>query len=776
MYTLTRLSLRAPAVTFLVVVLVTAAFLAGLPRLRSAFGIRPLLGGEHPAIQTLERFIELYGGGFPVLVVWECGPEEPCRTIFDAASLAMAGELERTLDAVEGVRDVQGPATAPLLVPHSDGFAVRRFVENGRPVSDAEALALRALEDPLWVRHLVSEDGSVGSVVVYLRDSKSDTMERVVDAIQPALVRFEEKGFTFHLVGFPIEAVVAGRDLAESTAALTPFTALIIALIIYALTRSWQAVVITMSTMGVGLLWTFGLLAWLDWPQDSILQVLAPLILIVGVSDAIHVLSRNSVEVGKRGGAPSREARSKAVLAAAQDMGPPCLMTTLTTGAAFLSFLLSDLVTFVHFGLISAFGIGACLVLTFSLLPVLVRWLPASGARAERASGAWNAVLEAVVRTAARRSVPILVATGLLFAVCGVGWVGYLEVDTNLSEMVGLRSRVIRWYRFVDERLRGLDSLEIDVALPERSPIEAPETQEALAAFAEFLESTEGLGPATSVQDLISRLNRVLHDDDPAFERPGASAAANAQLLELVSLDDPDTLSAWLSFDRSHFRISVEGPPDSTRGRGAVLTRVREYVQAKIPADWKVTLTGPFAMHFDWVTAVQSTQFRSFGGAFLLVFVLVALFLGSVRLGLAAMVPALLPAVATLGFMGFAGVSLDVGRVMIAAIVIGIAVDDSVHLLSQYRRRRVRGDTARDAIRSSVFHVGRAVVVTSVALALGFLTLMTSAWETISSFGFFVSVAILVALVAALFVLPAIIFAFRRDGPASSAENHPRSR
>ena len=85
-------------------------------------------------------------------------------------------------------------------------------------------------------------------------------MERVVDAIQAALRPFEIDGFVFHLVGHPIESVIAGRDLADSTAALTPFTALIIALVVFASTRSWQAVAITMGAMGLGLVWT----AWDD--------------------------------------------------------------------------------------------------------------------------------------------------------------------------------------------------------------------------------------------------------------------------------------------------------------------------------------------------------------------------------------------------------------------------------------------------------------------------------------------------------------------------------
>ena len=171
-------------------------------------------------------------------------------------------------------------------------------------------------------------------------------------------------------------------------------------------------------------------------------------------------------------------------------------------------------------------------------------------------------------------------------------------------------------------------------------------------------------------------------------------------------------------------------------------------------------IRGEVAIQHDWVRDVQATQLRSFPIAFALVFVLVSVFLRSWKLGLAAMVPTLLPVVVVLGAMGWLGMSLDVARAMIAAVVIGIGVDDAVHVLRQYKVRRDAGEDTHQAMRGALQHTGRAVVTTSVALALGFLTLMMSAWQTVATFGFFVALSIMGAMVATLFVLPALIFAF----------------
>ncbi len=774
MYWLTKTALRAPVASSLLLLLATAFFVAGLPRARTEFGYRPLLGGAHPAIQDLEDFITTYGGGFPLLVVYDCGPDRPCASALDAAALRMTAALGDELAVVSGVRNVFSPSNSSLVIPGPDGFAVRRLVEADAIAVDAPALAARALSDPLWIRSLVSEDAAVGAIILQLEDSRSDTMVRVVESIREAIGAYERQGFEFYLVGHPIESVVAGQELAASTAAATPYTAIIIAVIIFALTRSWQAVVITMATMGLGLVWTYGLLGWLGWPQDSVLQILSTLIVVVGVCDAVHLLSRHSVEIKALRQAATRDTRRAAIIAAARTVGPPCLITTLTTAGAFLSFITSDLATFVRFGLISAAGVAICLALTFSFLPLLVTFLPDRSARPHVQSRPWTDLLSAVAHTAQRRASVILLLAAIAAVVGSVGWLAYLRVDTDINEMYGERSQVTRWIRFVDEHLRGLDSLEIDIALPPRAAVEDDETQQILSDFAAFLEATEGLGKTTSLQDLMRRLNLALHNDAPGFDRLGESATANAELIELIGFDDPTTLNSWLSLDRRRVRISVEGPSDSATGRGEVLGIVRDYIDSRLPEDWEVTLTGPFAMEYNWVTEIQNTQITSFTTAFLIVFTLLMVFLRSIRLSLAAMLPAVLPVIVTLGTMGLAGLQLDVGRVMIAAIVLGIAVDDSVHLLGHYRSRRSAGDEPAQAISAALVHIGPAVVVTSLALALGFLTLIASAWQTISSFGFFVSLAILCALVASLFVLPALIFSLPRQRQSDISVSIPR--
>ena len=248
---------------------------------------------------------------------------------------------------------------------------------------------------------------------------------------------------------------------------------------------------------------------------------------------------------------------------------------------------------------------------------------------------------------------------------------------------LGEKSEIVQAIRFVEDRLGPADTLEVEITLPPGTVLEDPRTLTAIDRFAEAVVAEEGIEDATSVLNLIRWVNRLLHDDDPGFQVAGDTRSANGEILELVGFDDPVTLANWVSLDRRRLRVSFDAPelPFVTTQR--LSETVARTAALMLPAGSQVNLSGEVAITTEWILDVQQTQLRSFPTAFALVFAMVAIFFRSLRLAVAAMVPTLLPVVVVLGTMGWVGMSLDVGRAMIAAVIIGIGVDDSIHLLSQ---------------------------------------------------------------------------------------------
>jgi len=766
-----------------VIALVTLGLGSQLARLTTETGYRAYLGAEHPTIRTLDAFIDGFGGGLPMAAVFSCRDSSACESVFDESALAMAASVVEQLRERPEIRRIESPATSPLLVADGDSLSSYTLYGMDTAKIDRAALLRRTASDPAWRSTLVSPDGTVGSILLELASSDSDDSKAVLAALQEAIAPFEARGFRYHIVGQTAQFALTDQALAADSARLTPLMIALVAIVVWVLFRSWQAVVATLATVGLSTLWTMGFMGMLGWPQNAITETIAPLILVMALSDSVHLLSRHA-QVREQG-IPIPEAgagRTAAMLEAARQAGAPCLITTLTTAAGFASFATSDLESFVRFGIVCAAGISAALLLTFSLLPILVLRLPEDQLRSSEASAMWDRVLSVLVEGTRRHARFIVPASLAAFVVAAVGMAG-LRVDIDEYKLYGEESDVVRGFRFLEQHLRKSDSLELELTLPEGSELFQIETLERLSDLADSLEAIEGLGPVHSLLDVLAWTNRLLNRDDPAYQRLAETAAANAELLTLLSMEDPVALDSWVSPTFRRLRFSVEAAKRPQSERGAVLASVQEALEKNLGDRWKWTTTGSFVVYYDMARDIQRTQLSSFGVAIVVVFAILMLFLRSLGGSMwraagwatVGMFPTVLPVVVTFGVMGFAAINLDIGTAMVAAILIGIGVDDTIHLLAEFYRRRVAGQGAPAAIQGSVLHVGQAVLTTSVALSLGFLVLTLSSWQSIASFGLLSGVAILGALAADLWILPALVLAFgSRSGPVPRMPVPPR--
>jgi uncharacterized protein len=753
---LTRLALRRPLAVLSVVTLVTAALVPGLLRLRSDASIGALLGAHHPVVERLEAFVEEFGGGYPTLLLWSCDPGDPCAHALDDASLAMASQLTAALERVPGVSWVQGPANAPLLVGDHEGFAIRYLKENGAAPRDIAALRARAAQDPLWLGNVISEDGSVGLVQVSFDSVDSEATARAVDGVLAALEPHRERGFEFRIFSLPVLIKLTEKDAQADSMRIVPGILLVIALVLWASCRSWRATAAVLATLLLSVAWTFGLYGWLDWPLTAVTNALAPCLLVIGVCTGIHLLSRHASE---RSHSPAKAVgdRKRTVEASFAQLGRPCLLASTTSAGAFLSFSASGAVTYIHFGVATGAGILIGLLLMFMVFPILLVALPEATPSEARASVAWSRALRRLV-TATHRRWPAVLAASLLLAALGAWGMTRLEVEVRVRDTYGSRSQVVQWMDFMNERLRGSETLEIRLGLPPDRRLEDPEVLATVQALRHHLATVEGLGQSRSILDLLEAAHAALHGDDPAARRPGATAQTNAELLLLVAMAGQQVLDPWVTPDRRALRVSVESTAQRQREYHRILDALGAWAEPRLEEGWTLQPTGPFTLVQTTFDEVQRTQLASFLLAALTVFLLIALFFRSLRILAMAFLPAAVPVLLVFGAMGLLGIPLDMGTALVSAVVIGIAVDDIVHLLTHYETHRQAGRTDVEAMMTALLQVGRAVITTSLALALGFAGFVVSSWQTVVHFGLLCSVAIVAAALAVLFVLPATIF------------------
>lgn len=765
---LTRLALAHPRITVTLILVQTLVLAAGIPRLETDVGYRAFLGPHHPSILRMDDFLGRFGGGLHMAAVWSCEETPSCRSAFDEPALEMAAAVSRELERSQQVLRVESPATAPILLASTLGILRRRLVEDGHPVSDRGGLALAALKDPLWVGRLVSADGRVGAIVVDVRSSSGAVATEVYAVLDRALAPYEAQGWIFHRVGGPVEFVVAGRELQSATRRMMPLMVGLVALVLVLSLRSLAATLATLATVGLSVVWSLGLMGWLGWPQNSISQALPPLLLVIGVCDGIHLVARFADRgAGEHG--VSRTRREELLEEIAFSIGRACTMTSVTTAVGFVSFAASDLESFAHFGWIAAFGVMAALLLTFTLLPILLRYVSPERVPIRSASLRWDRALARLMDFDRRHASTIVVCTVLLGLAMTWG-TATLRTDASFEELYGEKSQVVRWSHFVSSQLAEPDRLEIELVFPDSGSLAAPATLGTLEHVGQLTQRFSELGRWHSVLDLLAAVRRAAGLPAQDGRWKSSDGELNQRILDGLEEGGGGALGRWVDPSRHNLRVSVEASKAPQAEMRRVISGLESSLASDLPVGWKATLTGPFVLVHDMVDAIRATQLRSFATAAAGILVMLAIFLCSIRWALLALIPTLLPVALTLGVMGFLGIALDVGSSMVAAVILGLAVDDAIHMLHRMRQLGQGGASHAQAVHDAVLHVGRALATTSFALALGFAALALSPWQSIAHFGLLSAVAILVALAADLVVLPALMIRFGvRAEPRSSA-------
>ncbi len=732
------------------VVFLSALAVVGISRIETVTGFRTFLGEKDPQVAYLDDFLDRFGGGFPLLIAYGCDEDTPCKTVFDYDALQMVHDLRVELGALEGVRDVYTVADSELLVPTTDGFEVRKLYE----ASDLKELAVIAAVDPLWDGALTAQNGKVGAVVVQFSTSDARIQKSVTLRAREFLSKYEEQGYVFRLVGESVDFVVAPDAFNLETQKVMPFMVMIMIGVLSYLFRSVIAVVIAFTTMGLASLWSQGLMGLLGFPVDAMTQNVPTIVLVVGICTSVHVLSRYAEESRERS-LETREERIAALLIVVRDIGKSCILTTLTTSVAFAAFLTSSFKSFQHFGLVSAAGVISALLLTFTLLPILVAGAKPNWIRSVRASEFWEDLTNSIVDVASGHAKVILGCAFTLMLLCSYG-ASLVVVETTHYSLLGRDNPVVHWAEWVEDNLRGPEGLEVELILPETESLDDPEALKVVGNVATFVETQfDGVGEVRSVLDPLQRVYFLLNGSVPEFDRLPDDEVA---LAEVYLFMPASMVENWLSLDRRHVRLSAEASSMPTRKQGKIVSRLEAYLDGNLPEGWTYGLTGSLPIFAAMMNTMLETQMKTFLLAFLGVWLCLLIYFKSLTVAVLGMFPNLLPVLLMLGTLGFWGIPMDVGMTMTAAIVLGLAVDDTIHLLVQYQRRARTGASPTEAMRGALSHVGRSVVTTSLALSLSFFGLMLlSSFEAIGNFGLMASVAIFAALIADLMIVPALV-------------------
>ncbi len=645
-----------------------------------------------------------------------------------------------------------------------DDLTVEDLIRDAAMMSSEELAARREVvfAEPLLRGKLVSLDGRTTGVNVTLQFPQLSLSEVPAAAAAARQIAADLEADYPRLQVAISGVTMLNNAFAESgqndAMTLVPFMYLVLILGMLITLRSIGGTLATLVVIAFSTLAALGFAGWVGI-RLSPLSLMAPtIILTLAIADSVHILL--SMRTLQRSGLEKISALRESFRINFMAVS----ITSLTTIVGFLTLNFSDTPPFWHLGNITAFGIGSAWLLSMTLLPALVCLLPMKMTRVARPSGL-DTWLERLGRWVTTRHRPMLIFMGVLSLVL-LALVPTIELNDEWTKYFDRRTDFRNDTEFVVENLSGV--YVVDFPLPSGQPegISEPRYLRHLSAFAEWLREQPEVRHVFSYADIVRRLNKNLHGDDPSWYRlPGDSRLA-AQYLLLYELSLPYglDLNDRISLDKSATRVTVTLADLSTVDTRAFVDRAEQWLVDQVPPTMQAKGTGPVVMFSHISKRNIQSMLRGNVLAVLLIGGIMLLALRSRGLAALSLVSNAVPILMAFGFWAIFVGQVGMAAATVTSTSLGIVVDDTVHFLTKYRRaRREKGLPIPQAIHYAFATVGKPIVITTVVLSVGFAVLAASTFRINSEMGLLTALTILAALAVDFLLVPAILMLGHRQ-------------
>ena len=637
------------------------------------------------------------------------------------------------------------------------------------------------------------------------------------DALGAVYGQYDEQ-LMYYPVGEPT-IMSQMQDVLEQLRILGFLMVIIFAVLLWVLFRSASALVWSMVTITLSVAWCWGVTVLLGVTLSSMIALTILLIFSVGIADCVHVMS--AYFSFRREGIEHYAALTKSY----EKVGLAILLTTVTTAAGILVLATSNLEPIRIFALMCAFGVVLAFFFTIVLLPILLDlWHPTAvsekGSVADRLGDRWHAlgnVPKLVIALATTTAifivlggmlglfintvialtywiinahqqilarVPtivegaprlILAFFAIILALCIYGSTK-IVIDTNISGLFKDDHPLAVAVNVVDNNMAGSQDMEVMIDTKTVDGMLDVDLLTAVDALQTSLEARypNTIGRTYSLANIVKDTNQVMNDDNPEFYRIPNSNQAVSQLLYLFNSANPEDRRNLVSDDYSRSHIAVTSRSMGSFGYQQMFAEVELDIEARFAhlktayPDLEIVLTGTMATFMVVSDEIARSQFNGFALALVLISLIMIITLGSLRGGVMGMIPNAIPAFLAFGLMGLLGIPLDTDTLLIAPVILGIAVDDTIHFMTHYRVELTKSKSISIALESAIREVGQAVMFTTMVIGLGFAVLSFSDYLGMAKVGFFGSLSIFFALFCDLFLIPAMIIVFK---PSFGVEN-----
>ena len=761
---LARLILRNRVAILVLIGLFTALMVSQWGKMRFSYTEANLLPDDHFVNLDYNRFLEIFGeeGNLIVLGVKD-------SRLFSVENLNAWNRFSKSFENNPNVETIVTLQDLKKLVKNKrkQQFDFIPFIKDSlKTTKELEAVNSAMLNDfPFYDNILFNKESKAIRSVLLLDKSIVNSPARksfILDNLIPKVKAFEKQyGLDVRVSGMPYARTLNSQNIIDEIEVFLIAAIIITSLIFFFFFRSYRATFISMCVVVIGVMWTFGILGFLEYEITVLTALIPPLIIVIGVPNCIFLINKYQHEFNKHGN------KAKSLQRVITKVGNATLMTNTTTASGFATFIITQSKLLTEFGTVASLSIMAIFSLCLLIIPIVYSYMPMPNEKhLEHLNKRWiNTLGDWIETTVKQKNIAIYIISVLLLVVSIIG-IYQIKTSGSLLEDMPKNAEFYQDIQFYEAEFNGIMPLEILINTKRKKGVLKPVTLKKMSALEDLIVEIPELSKPISIVSLVKYSKQAFYNGNPKYYQL-PTTQENGFILSYAknSSNDLDLLHNYVDSTGQYARITTFIKDDGMDQMDQIEDRLNKEITKLFDKDrYEVSLTGKAFLFQKGTNFLIKNLILSLTLAILLISLFMAYLFRSFRMIVISLTPNLLPLLITAGAMGYLGVPIKPSTILVFSIAFGISVDDTIHFLAKYRQELI---AYRWSVKKSVFaalrETGISMFYTSIVLFFGFSVFTTSNFGGTVAMGALVSGTLLLAMMANLLLLPVLLLSLERN-------------
>lgn len=727
---------------------------------RLSYSMAKLLPNDHPISLDYQVFLEKYGAQNVLVIAIEDS------LISTLEHLLKWDKVTQDIEIINGVEQVVSFANLPVLLKDTINkkFILKRwFSQDVKTQLQLDSAFSQYSKQPFYKGLINSNDNKVSTLLISLDNivMKSASREELIFSIKDLVDAYSDEFQTkVHYSGLPYIRTVDSIKIKDEISLFIIFTLLITSLILFLFFRSFKAVISSMIVVILGVVFSFGTIAILNYEVSVLMALIPPVLIVIGIPNCIFLINKFHNEFKRT------QNKDYALRKMVQKIGNITLLTNLTTASGFAAFMLTNSETLQEFGLIASVNIIFIFLLSLFIIPIYFSFAsPPKYRHTKHLDKIWiNKLVERLVFLVQYRRKYIYFITTILIL---FGVFGILNIKTtgNLTDELPKEGDLYKDLKFFESNFGGVMPLEVVVNTKKKNGLLKSYNLRKIEQLSQELATFKEFSKPSSYVDVVKYSKQAFYNGDSAYYSLPNSQEQRMILSYLKNSSASMNMGALMMDSlKQEARISLRVADISTIKMDSVFDALLPKLNKIFDSDkYDVTITGSSVVFLNGTKFLLKNLMLSLLLVIILISVFMAWMFNSFRMVVVSIIPNLIPLLLTGAIMGYFGIALKPSTILVFSIAFGISVDDTIHFLAKYRQELlVNNWNIKKSVLSALNETSVSMFYTSVVLFFGFFIFVASDFGGTIALGLLVSITLLFAMLSNLLLLPALLLSLEK--------------